>query len=342
MKKNYRLPGVIAVAVLLAGCGSDSGDYSKYVTLGDYKDLSAELVTEPVTDQDLDDYAKDQLGEYATFDEVDGPAKEGQLVTVSLLAKEGEEVVYDFSDDGYEMTIGQQDFGTEVDEALTGGVVGDVLDLSVSYDDDFGDALLCGKDIDFHIEIQSVADVKYAELTDEFVKENFGEQSVEEWRNSLKEEMQSERQAEAEEDLRSELVQKAVDASEITGYPKELYKQKKELIQADYQSYADMFGCSLDEVYEMFEVDEKTREEEYLNETYRTMVLTMIRKQENISLSDEQMQEKMQTYAEENEYDSVEELLGDYEKDDLKAYFLDEMTIDFLEDHADIKVSGQS
>lgn len=329
--------GLIAAA-LLTGCGS-SDDYSKYVTLGDYKNLSAELAVEKVTDEELEEYEKEQLGLYTSYGDADGPVKEGQLVQVSLLAKDGDETVYDFAEDGYELTIGQKEFGEEVDEALTGKMDGDVLDFSVSYDEDFDDAMLCGKNITYHIEIQSISDVIYPELTDAFVKEEFGEQSVEAWRDTLMQEIVSTHQADATEEMRDSLEQQAVDGSQISGYPKELYKKKREAVQSDYQSYASMFGCSLDEVYEMLGVDEDGLEKEYLDETYRTMVLSMIRQQENITLSDEQMQEKLEEYAQENEYDTVEELLADFDEADLREYFLNEMTIDFLEDHADIKMS---
>lgn len=329
--------GLIAAA-LLTGCGS-SDDYSKYVTLGDYKNLSAELAVEKVTDEELEEYEKEQLGLYTSYGDADGPVKEGQLVQVSLLAKDGDETVYDFAEDGYELTIGQKEFGEEVDEALTGKMDGDVLDFSVSYDEDFDDAMLCGKNITYHIEIQSISDVIYPELTDAFVKEEFGEQSVEAWRDTLMQEIVSTHQADATEEMRDSLEQQAVDGSQISGYPKELYKKKREAVQSDYQSYAGMFGCSLDEVYEMLGVDEDGLEKEYLDETYRTMVLSMIRQQENITLSDEQMQEKLEEYAQENEYDTVEELLADFDEADLREYFLNEMTIDFLEDHADIKMS---
>ena len=340
MRKKFRVLSLVAVAALLAGCGGNSGDYSKYVTLCDYKNLSTELVVEKVSDEELDEYEKGQLDEYVTYEDADGPVKEGQLVQVSLMAKDGDETVYDFSDeDGYEMTIGQQDFGEEVDDALIGGMIGDVLDLSVSYDDDFEDAQLCGREISYHMEIRKISDVSYPELTNEFVKEQFGEQSVETWRDTLREELESEHQAEATEDMRSNLVQQVIDGSQISGYPKDLYKQKCEEIRSGYQSYADTFGCSLDEVYEMFDMDEKEREKEYLDATYRTMVLAMIRKQEGIALPDEQMQEKLENYAEENEYDTVEDLLADYDEDSLKEYFLDELTLDFLEEHAEITVS---
>lgn len=336
MSKKCLFLGLIAAAALLAGCGSN--DYSRYVTLGDYKNLSAELAVAEVTDEELAEYEQEQLDPYTSYEDADGPVKEGQLVQVSLLAKDGDETVYDFAEDGYELTIGQKDFGEEVDEALTGKMPGDVLDLSVSYDEDFGDAMLCGKEINFHLEIQSISDVIYPELTDEFVEKEFGEQSVETWRDTLMQEITATHQAEATEDMRDDLEHQAVDGAQISGYPKELYKKKREAVQADYQSYADMFGCSLDDVYEMLGVDEAAREEEYLYETHRTMVLSVIRQQENITLSDEQMQEKLEEYARENEYDTVEELLADYDEEDLREYFLNEITIDFLEDHADIKM----
>lgn len=340
MRKKFRVLSLVAVAALLTGCGGNSGDYSKYVTLCDYNGLGAELVVEKVSDEELNEYEKEQLDGYLTYEDAGGPVKEGQLVQVSLMAKDGDETVYDFSDeDGYEMTIGQQDFGKEVDDALIGGMIGDVLDLSVSYADDFEDAQLCGREISYHMEIRKISDVIYPELTNEFVKEQFGEPSVEAWRDTLREELESEHQAEATEDMRSNLVQQVIDASQISGYPKELYKQKREEIRAGYQSYADMFECSLEDVYAMFEMDEKDREKEYLDETYRTMVLAMIRQQEGIALSDEQMQEKLETFAEENEYDTVEDLLADYDEDSLRQYFLDELTLDLLEERADITVS---
>lgn len=339
MRKTYRLLGVISASVmLLMGCGGADGDYSQYVTLGDYTNLSVKLAVEKVTDKELEDYEKEQLGEYVTYEEVKGPVKDGQMVSVSLLAMDGDEIVYDFSDDGYDVVIGGEDFGSEVDEELIGSNIGDVLDFTVSYGDDFEDGSLSGREISYHVEIQSISDVIYPELTDEFVQEEFGEETADAWRDTLREELHSSHEADATETMRNDLAQQAVDVSQITGYPKELYKQKKEALQADYQGYADMLGCSIDEIYEMFELDEGECEQEYLDETYRTMVLAMIRQKEGIDLSEEQYQEKLQEYAKENEYDSVEALLEEYDEDGLKEYFLNEMTLDFLEEHADITV----
>ena len=170
------------------------------------------------------------------------------------------------------------------------------------------------------------------------MSENFDEESVESWEQTLRDELASDHQAEGTEDMRNDLVQKVIDNAKISGYPKELYKEQKGKLEADYQSYADMFGCGLDEVYEMFGLDEEARKKECENAASRVMVLELIRKNENITLSDEEFGEQMAEFAEYNDYDSVEEMLADYGEEDLKEYFLQEMTLDFLEENADVSI----
>lgn len=341
MKKHRMRCGFLLAAVtLLAGCGGDDGDYSRYVTLGEYKNLSVELSVAEVTDEELEEYRQETLAPFQAYHEAVGnePVREGQFVEISLLAEDSGEVLYDFADDGYEMVVGEEEFGPEVDEELLGSHVGDTLDFSVTYGDDFDDMLLAGHSVSYRIEVLKVSDIVYPEVTDAFVSENFDEETVEAWEQTLYEELHSNHQADATEDMRSELLQKAVDNCEIKGYPKALYKEQKEQLAADYQSYADMFGTTLDEVYQMFGMDEQAREKECENATYQAMVLDLIRKAENISLSEEEYQNQLAEFAEYNEYGSVEELLAEYDGDSLREYFLQEMTLDFLEDHADITI----
>lgn len=339
MKKNCRfLLPVFAAAALLVGCGDDSGDYSQYVTLGDYKHLAVTKTVETVTKDELQEYEKEQLADYADYQKTNGPAEDGQLLNVLLTAEAEEELIYDFSDEeGYELTLGEQEFGAEVDAALIGVEASDTLSLDVSYDAEFADAMLAGKEVHYEIVVQEISDVIYPELTDAFVKETFAAKSVADWQQSLKEILQKEHEADAQEELRNALAAQVVASCTINGYPKKLYQQKKKEVELNYQNYADMFGCSLDEIYDMLGTDEVQREQECIDAVNRKMVLEEIRKKEGLSLTEEQLQECLNTYAAENDYDSAEELLEEYDEDSLREYFLDELAIDFLEAHAEIK-----
>ena len=342
MKKNKISCGalcVLAAAMLSVGCGGSDGDYGKYMTLGDYKNLSVELSVAEVTDEELAEYREEYLESFLSYRETPGaPIAEGKFAELSLLAEDGGEVLYDFAEDGYEMVVGEEEFGAQVDEELIGKKEGDTLAFSVSYDDDFEDALLAGRSVSYQIEVRKVSDVVYPSVTDAFVKENFEEESVEAWEQTLYEELCSNHQADATEEMRSDLVQKAIENAQLKGYPKSLYEEQKEQLEADYQSYADMFGCSLDEVYEMFGLDEAARKKECEDATYRVMVLDLIAKAEDITLSEQEFEDQLAEFAAYNEYDSVEELLAEYDKESLREYFLQEMTLDFLEEHADIEM----
>jgi trigger factor len=320
----------------LAGCGSESTDYNDYVTLGDYKDLPVTLTVAEVTDDELETYEKEQLSDFEEYTDVDTPIAEGSFVELSLLATDGSDIVYDFTTDTYEMIVGDQEFGSEVDDALIGKQAGDDLELTVTYDDDFEDVSLSGREISYEISVKRVADVTYPELTDEFVQETFGEQNRSAWEEVLREELVASHESDATDDLRENLADQVVENATIDGYPKSLYEQKKEEVDENYQSYADMFGCTLEEIYDMFEVDEDSLQQEYLYATNREMVLSLIREKEGLTMSDEEYQTKLDDFAKENEYDSVEELLEDYDEDSLKSYFLEELTLDYLEDEADI------
>ncbi len=337
--KKYGLPAAaLALAIVLsAGCGSGSGGgYDKYMTLGDYKGLGAVLTVEDVTDDELDGYVLEQLDEYTEYVDAEGPVSEGQLVTTELLAESGGETVYDFRDDGYDILVGEEEYGPEVDAALSGHYAGDEISLTVDYDEDFVDAALCGKAVDFDIKVVAIYDVVYPELTDGFVRENFGEETADAWRASLKDELYESHRADAEEEMRDELVQQVIDGSEIKGCPDDLYEEKLAEAEEEYQGYADMFGCSVDEVYDMLGTDEQTVEEDARNAAYRSMALELIREREGIVLTDEMLQERLEDYAGENDYESVDELLAEYDEEGLRQYFLDQMAIDFIEEHASV------
>ena len=61
------------------------------------------------------------------------------------------------------------------------------------------------------------------------------------------------------------------------------------------------------------------------------MVVSMSAQKEDLMLTDEELQQKKEAYAAEQEYDSVEDLLEDYEETGLEEYFLQEKVKDYLE-----------
>lgn len=315
---------------MLTACG-DTSDYSKYVTLGSLEHLQKNLTVETVDEQSMADAKEEALADYTEYEDATGRIKEGQMADVSIVVTSDGEELYDFSDEPYEMTVGKEEFGAEFDTYLIGKEAGDAIDIEVSYDSSFDDGVLCGKTVEIKGSVAGIKDVVMPEVDDAFVKENFGFSTVQEWEEQLRADIEEQKQQEAQEMMREDLLQQAIDASDISGYPKNLYKQKLQEVKDGYQSYADMFGCDVSEVYDTFGLTEEDIEKEALDNVEMTMVVSMIAQKEDLMLTDEELQQKKEEYAAEQEYDSVEDLLEDYEEAGLEEYFLQEKVKDYLE-----------
>ena len=328
--KKHAIMLCAGALAMLTACG-DTSDYSKYVTLGSLEHLQKNLTVETVDEQSMADAKEEALADYTEYEDATGRIKEGQMADVSIVVTSDGEELYDFSDEPYEMTVGKEEFGAEFDTYLIGKEAGDAIDIEVSYDSSFDDGVLCGKTVEIKGSVAGIKDVVMPEVDDAFVKENFGFSTVQEWEEQLRADIEEQKQQEAQEMMREDLLQQAIDASDISGYPKNLYKQKLQEVKDGYQSYADMFGCDVSEVYDTFGLTEEDIEKEALDNVEMTMVVSMIAQKEDLMLTDEELQQKKEAYAAEQEYDSVEDLLEDYEETGLEGYFLQEKVKDYLE-----------
>ena len=328
--KKHAIMLCAGALAMLTACG-DTSDYSKYVTLGSLEHLQKNLTVETVDEQSMADAKEEALADYTEYEDATGRIKEGQMADVSIVVTSDGEELYDFSDEPYEMTVGKEEFGAEFDTYLIGKEAGDAIDIEVSYDSSFDDGVLCGKTVEIKGSVAGIKDVVMPEVDDAFVKENFGFSTVQEWEEQLRADIEEQKQQEAQEMMREDLLQQAIDASDISGYPKNLYKQKLQEVKDGYQSYADMFGCDVSEVYDTFGLTEEDIEKEALDNVEMTMVVSMIAQKEDLMLTDEELQQKKEAYAAEQEYDSVEDLLEDYEETGLEEYFLQEKVKDYLE-----------
>lgn len=328
--KKHAIMLCAGALAMLTACG-DTSDYSKYVTLGSLEHLQKNLTVETVDEQSMADAKEEALADYTEYEDATGRIREGQMADVSIVVTSDGEELYDFSDEPYEMTVGKEEFGAEFDTYLIGKEAGDAIDIEVSYDSSFDDGVLCGKTVEIKGSVAGIKDVVMPEVDDAFVKENFGFSTVQEWEEQLRADIEEQKQQEAQEMMREDLLQQAIDASDISGYPKNLYKQKLQEVKDGYQSYADMFGCDVSEVYDTFGLTEEDIEKEALDNVEMTMVVSMIAQKEDLMLTDDELQQKKEAYAAEQEYDSVEDLLEDYEETGLEEYFLQEKVKDYLE-----------
>ena len=62
----------------------------------------------------------------------------------------------------------------------------------------------------------------------------------------------------------------------------------------------------------------------------QSMIFQYIAAKENLSIDDAELEEKLTEMASENNYDTVEDMLGDRDKEEFREYFLYEKVVDFI------------
>lgn len=338
---------ILSASILLTGCGK-SKDIVLYgsaedfgtATLCDYSNLSVTKNVYTVSDEMVNEQIESLVAENASFDEVDRPIQENDLLSTTLKISSGNEVLYDFTDEeegGYEMTVGYEEFGTEVDQKLIGAKKGDHLTFAITYDEDYEIEEFAGKEINYDLTINSVSIENTPELNDDFIKNTLGYDSKDALLEATKKDLQSQYEETSISELRTEIMASIIDNSTFGDYSAEKLGEYKASIEESYLSYMDMFGAStLDEIYQMFDVSSEDIEAEALNIAKQMTVIHQIGREQNITITKSEYDELVKQYATEYDYESEKEFLADYDEETVKGWVLEDRVFGYLIEHANV------
>ena len=346
MKKQIALLLVGATALSLVACGkstngtetteagavssTDSDTYYGEVELCDYKNISVEKTTYPVSDDDVATQIDSIFEENEQINELDRAIDEGDYIEVLYTETIDGEVIYDCSDESEGMTIGEEILGAEIDEALIGLSKGDTLQQTVTFDDDFYDTDIAGQTVDFDITVSGVYEIVDLEYNEESIK-SLGYESEEDMKEQVRAELEEQNEQQSQEELQANVITAIVENSTFTDYNQDIYDDYAAQVEADYEDTAEMFGFdSVDELYEAFGMTQDDVDAEVLNYVYEMIAMNKIIELEGITLTDDEYQQGLEEYAEEYEYDSVDEFLEDYDEDSVKFWMLENKAIDLI------------
>ena len=170
----------------------DHEDYTYTVTfslrqsveLNSYEPVENEMPPAEVTEGEIDAQIEMLMGYHATFEEVDRPVQNDDYVTAAVKDIKG---ATRFAGENRMFVVGSENFPTEVNEGLVGMKKDESKEISWT---------LMGEDaeeITIEVTINNVKERKLPELTDEFVSENFGFDTIAAMREGVKEELEGDK-----------------------------------------------------------------------------------------------------------------------------------------------------
>ncbi|WP_055079353.1 trigger factor [Lagierella massiliensis] len=237
-------------------------DVKPEVELGDYSNLEAEVNKYEVTDEDISrviDRERDQNSRIISVE--DRAVKDGDIVNIDFVGKLDGEEFPGGDAEGYELVIGSGAFIPGFEEQIIGKEIGQEFDVDVVFPEEYHDESLAGKNVIFEVKLNSIQEKELPELDDEFVKDISEFDTLEEYKNNVKIDLEEELKKQAEVEKENKAVEALMEVMKVD-IPESMIDME---VDREYQNFlyrVQGMGLTLDQYFAIANSDEeKTREE---------------------------------------------------------------------------------
>lgn len=317
----------MAAALIFTGCGSSATsepydyDLSKYIVPANYIGVAVEPVEVTVNSDDIRAEIDKRREKDAETEKVtSGTVASGDAINIDYVGTiDGVEFEGGNTKGmGTDIVVGQAGYIEGFESGLVGAEIGSTVVLDLRFPDDYHAADLAGKDCQFTVEIHS-KDVKNVPEYDlEWVKKVSDCKTLNEYEESVYDDLLKTAQEEAEETRNSEIWQKLVEETEALDYPEKEVKAEKEDYKNYIVGYASQFGYSLEDYMSMMGMTEEQLDaeiEDYAKEVVKNeMLLYYIAHAEGITVSEEEYNAEILELCKSMGFESNEEFKEQYGK----------------------------
>ncbi len=186
------------------------------VKLGAYTGINVEKVEYNVNDDDITTEVNRLLEQNASQVNVEGrPAQNGDITVIDYSGSVDGVKFDGGTAEKQNLTLGSGMFIPGFEDQVVGMNIGETKDINVKFPEDYGSADLKGKDAVFTVTLHEIKEKKVPELTDEFVKEKTGSETVDAYKASVKERLEKANAQRAEREIEDKLIKAITDASEV-------------------------------------------------------------------------------------------------------------------------------
>ena len=313
------------------------------VTLGQYKGLEAERKDESVSDEDVDNELNSVRKRNARMIDIDDRAAEmGDTVDIDFDGYLDGERFDGGKAEGYSLELGSNSFVPGFEDQIVGMKIGEEKDIDITFPENYTPEL-AGKAVVFKIKLNGITTPELPELDDEFAKDVSEFDTIDEYKGSLRENLEKRKKDEAENDFRANVLKQAVNnlKAEI---PECMILEKVEQTIRDYASNFGMTDRSvpLENLKEMMGLSDEVVENnirpaaEFQVKT--DLLLDKIKDEEKLEVTEEAFNEYLNKVAEDVKA-TADQLKNYFGEAFIKAEQLKEMATNLIVDSAKVKAA---
>ena len=293
-----------------------------------------------VTDEEVEaELKKEQEKNSRTITVEDRAAEKGDIVTIDFEGTVDGETFQGGSGKDYPLTLGSGTFIPGFEDQLVGAKAEDVVDVHVTFPEDYNSEELKGKAAVFKCTVHKIETKELPELDDDFAKDVSEFDTLEEYKNSLREDLKKKKEDEAKREKENAAVDKAVANAQMEIPDAMLDTQAAQMVD-NFARRLSAQGMSMEQYMQYTGQNAAALQEQMkpqaLKQIQTRLVLEKVAQVENIQISDERLEEEFEKMAKMYgmEKDKLKEILGDAEKDQMREDLAVQEAVTFLADNA--------
>lgn len=311
------------------------------VQLGEYKGLEVSQQDAEVTDEEIENQLKENQERFAELAvKEDEAIVEGDTAVINFEGFVDGEAFEGGQGDDYSLEIGSNSFIPGFEAQLIGAKTGEEKEVQVTFPEEYHAAELAGKAATFKVKINEVKSKELPELNDEFAKEIDPEvEGLDALRTKMKETLAAEKKANADAQLRDELVQKAAENATID-IPQAMVDSETDRMMSDFEQRLTQQGMNLELYFQFSGQDEAALREQMKTDAETrvrvSLVLEAIAAAENMEVSSDNINAELEKMSSQFNMDTekIKTALGGTEmlENDIRM----QNTVEFLVENAKI------
>ena len=303
------------------------------VTLPDLAGLAARKpvveVGEEQVQQELDQLQQRQT---QLIEEEEGTAlADGHVASIDFVGRIDGEPFEGGSGQGVELELGSGQFIPGFEEQLVGARAGDDLEVRVNFPEDYHAEQLAGKEAVFATHVAAVKRRQVPELDDEFAKDLGDFETLTDLRNRVRDDLLKAREQASKQELHRTLVDSLIERAPLEVPPGMVERQLESRLRQAHQRFGSQIPHEV--LHQQLDRWREEWREGAERQVREALLLEAVAEAENLSVSPEDVDARLQEMAEEQGVDKDRLLKaygGEAFERALESQLRDERALEFL------------
>ena len=307
------------------------------VKLGKYKGVKVEKKSTKVSAEEVKNHINAMLEQNARIVTVEKKraAKKNDIAVIDFEGFVDDKAFEGGKGENYELTLGSGQFIPGFEDQIIGKKAGDEFDVNVKFPEEYTPEL-AGKDAVFKCKLHEIKVKEVPALDDDFVKDVSEFDTVDEYKKSVKAELEAKKKNEAEAQANNAVLEKVAESVEAV-IPDCMIEKKIDQDVDDFAYRLQMQGLDIKTYFKYTGMDEKSFREDYKDQAEKQVKLDLaieeIIKKEKLEVSEADIEEEYKKYAEAYNMD-IEQIKKAVSAENIKPELLQRKAIDFVIENA--------